>query len=398
MKTIINRQNRIFFVLSILLGISFAACKKDKNEGGSGAPVITRVRTVSKTFVDSTLTTTIVTYDATGKASTNTFANTTPQTVAFDSTTTEGKLQNMYAIIGSNLGSVTTVSFNGASVYFNKALGTDSTILVSIPKDAPAGPTQSNVLQVTTLHGLAEFKFSILLPAPTVSDVSTLNFSEGSQVVLTGIGLGSVTAVSLQGTNAQATIVAKEDTKLTLTMPATTANSAKLVFTYPSGQAASKQEFVNLANTYVFFTDDYNNGWSGNFWGKGEVSGEAVKTGTKSLKITYAKGNWSANGVANWSTGMPLTTDYKYLSFYLKGGSIDYTLYLTADKRAGGYGNSDQTAPVVVPANVWTYYKIPLASLDLWHSGSPFNQIGFWIKGPDTQDEVFYLDDLVLVK
>jgi hypothetical protein len=398
MKTLINIQQRALLLLFVLAVTGITACKKDGSEGGKGSPTISRVRTISKSYIDSKLTTTITTYDANGKATSVTSPNTTPQVVAMDSTTTDGNLQMMYAIIGTNLASVTTVSFNGVSVYFNKALGSDSTILVSIPKTTPAGPTQSNILSVTTLYGKVDYKFSILLPAPTVTDVSNYNFSNGSEITLTGIGLASVTDVQLGASSAKATILTKSDTELTIKMPGTTLTSTTLMLTYPSGQVAPKQVYVNLDQAYKIFTEDYGTNWSGNFWGSGEVSSGTAKSGVKSLKLNYAKGGWSANGVANWNVGLPGTGGYTYLSFYIKGGSQDYTLYIIGDKRTGGYGNSDQSAPITVKASVWNYYKIPLSTLGLWATGSPSNTLGFWIKGPDAQDESFYIDDWILVK
>lgn len=398
MKTFIDKQNRALLLLFILITGGFTACKKDKVEGGKGVPTINRVRTISKTYIDNQLITTITTYDANGVPTSRSFPNTTPQVVAMDSTTTEGNLQNMYAIIGTNLANVTTVSFNGVSVYFNKALGSDSTILVSIPKTTPAGPAQSNLLSVTTLYGKVDYKFVILLPPPTVTDVSNYNFSGGSEITLTGIGLGSVTDVQLGTSSSKAAIVTKSDTELTIKMPATTLASTTLLLTYPEGEVAQKQVFVNLDEAYKFFTEDYGTGWGGNFWGSGEISSGTAKSGVKSLKLNYSKGNWSANGVANWSPGLSNTGGYNYLSFYIKGGSQDYTLYITGDKRAGGYGNSDQSDPITVKASVWNYYKIPLSILGLWANGSPSNALGFWIKGPDAQDESFFVDDWILVK
>jgi hypothetical protein len=398
MKKLINKQHRTLLLLFVLAVTGITACKKDGSEGGKGAPTISRVRTISKSYIDSKLTTTITTYDANGKATSVTYPNTTPQVVAMDSTTSDGNLQNMYAIIGTNLASVTTVSFNGVSVYFNKALGSDSTILVGIPKTTPAGPTQSNTLSVTTLNGKVDYKFSILLPPPTVTDVSNYNFSNGSEITLTGIGLASVTDVQLGTSTVKATISSKSDTQLTIKMPGATSTSTTLLLIYSGGQVALKQVFVNLDQAYKFFTEDYGTDWSGNFWGSGEISSATAKSGVKSLKLTYAKGNWSANGVANWNVGLPGNGGYTYLSFYIKGGTQDYTLYLTGDKRATPYGNGDQSTPITVKANVWNYYKLPLSSLGLWATGSPSNTLGFWIKGPDAQDESFYIDDWVLVK
>lgn len=397
MNTLIHQHSRLYWILSILIAIGFSSCEKDEAEIGKGAPSITRVRTLSKMEVRNS-TTTITTYNSSGVPTTVTQQNSSPQYVPMDSTTTDGKLQNMYAIIGQNLGGVTAVYFNDLSIYFNKSLGSDTTIIVTIPKEAPAGPDQINKLKVETLYGSVEYNFNIILPPPTVIEVSNYNFSAGSQIVFTGIGLASVTSIQLTGTNEMATIVSKSDEELTLTMPASEVNSAKLSLTYPEGVSVTSQEFVNLDKAYKMFTDDYAQDWSGNFWGSGSISGEAFKSGTKSLKLNYGKGNWSANGVANWWPGLTYSPEFKYLSFYVKGGSRDYTFYITGDKKVGGYGNGDTSSPINIPANVWTYFKIPIATVDLWNKGATLNNIGFFIQGPDAQDESIFIDDLIIVK
>jgi hypothetical protein len=151
-----------------------------------------------------------------------------------------------------------------------------------------------------------------------------------------------------------------------------------------------------LRITYKIFTDDYGNGFENGSWGPASVSSDFAKSGVKSFKAGYNKGNWSADGFANWN-GVASMPEYNYLSFWVKGASADYTLYVTGDARAGGYGNSDRSVPIAVPANVWTYFKIPMSTLELWKKG-PMKQLGFWIEGPEKQDEAFYFDDVILVK
>lgn len=395
MKTLINKKSIIQLLLLVCVTVGISACKKD-NEGGKGAPTISRVRTISKSLVDQNLITTITTYDANGNATSVSYPNTTPQVVALDSTTTDGNLQNMYAIIGTNLGSVTTVSFNGLSVYFNKALGSDSTILVGIPKNTPAGPTQINKLTVVTLNGSVDYKFNILLPPPTVTEVSNYNFSAGSELILTGVSLANVASVELVGTNDKAIIVNKEETQLKITMPASTAISAKLKLVYPSGFSTTTQEFVNLDKAYQLFTDDYQNGFQDASWGDGAAKSTAEhKSGVASLGKKFGAGAWAQLGFG-WNN--TTNDNYKYLSFYIKGGTKDYSLWISTQASEGGFASFNDYAKINVPANVWTYYKLPISTLQLWKTAATFNQIGWRIQGPDGVDETFYMDDVIFIK
>jgi len=388
MENIIKPSTTLYLILLVLLTLGYSSCKKDGS--GSGAPVITRIRTVSKT--DSLIRITQInatTWDTVK----------IPQTVNFDSTTTTGNKQNLYAIIGENLGSATKLIINDVEVYFNPALVSDHSIIFTIPQNIPTGPTQSNKLTVITLHGSVDYGFTVLTPPPTILKTSNFNFSGGTKLTFSGVSFGSVTSVGLEGTTETATIVSKLDTQLVVTMPTSTVNRARLVFTYASGTATSSQEFVNLDKAYQIFTDDYgSSGWSNGSWGAASISSTYAKSGTNSFKATYGKGGWSANGFANWWPGADYSADYKYLSFWIKGGSKEYTFYLTGDQRAAGYGNSDTSTPIIVPANVWTYYKLPIASLELWKKGTTFKQLGFWIKGPDDQDETLYFDDVIIIK
>jgi hypothetical protein len=156
---------------------------------------------------------------------------------------------------------------------------------------------------------------------------------------------------------------------------------------------------VNIDQAFRIFTDDYGTSFENGSWGDAAfISTAEFKTGAKSIGKNYQKGNWHLIGLANWGAGVVLDPAYKYLTVWIKGASRDYSLYIMSDKITGGYGNFLDANKINVPANVWTYFKIPLSTLNLWATGSPFNQLGFRIQGPDAQDEVFYFDDVMLVK
>jgi hypothetical protein len=262
-----------------------------------------------------------------------------------------------------------------------------------VPDTANGGV--QNIVLTNRLGAQVKVPFNVVA-LPLVNTASNYNFTADTQITLDGNNLADVTAVTLDGTTVSATIVSQTKKQMVIKMPATTINSAKLVITNSTGPVTTSQVFVNLDNAYKIFTDDYNNGFENGSWGPASVSTEFAKSGTKSFKAGYNKGNWSADGFANWN-GIAAMPAYNYLSFWVKGASQDYTLYVTGDARAGGYGNSDRSVPITVPAKVWTYFKIPMTTLELWKKG-PMKQLGFWIEGPEKQDEVFYFDDVILVK
>src|SRR5476651_2189350 len=112
-----------YLVLATLLVTSLFSCtKKNAYLGftpGTGAPTITAVHTVYKSVVDSSAVTTSTTYNSAGVPTTTTGHNYNPQLVPFDSLVVSGKGGNQYRIAGTNLGSTISVTFNGATAYFN---------------------------------------------------------------------------------------------------------------------------------------------------------------------------------------------------------------------------------------------------------------------------------------
>ncbi|NRF40650.1 IPT/TIG domain-containing protein [Pedobacter foliorum] len=298
-------------------------------------------------------------------------------------------------LTGSGLGGITSVVFEKGNVPapFNPTLNTDRALIFRVPDTANGGA--QNIILTNRLGAQLKVPFNVVA-LPLVNTASNYNFIEGTEITLVGNNLQDVTSITIDGTAAAASIVTQSKKELVIKMPATTVNSAKLVLTNSTGPITTNQVFVNLDKAYKIFTDDYGNGFENGSWGPASISSAFAKSGTKSFKAGYNKGNWSADGFANWN-GVASMPEYNYLSFWVKGASADYTLYVTGDARAGGYGNSDRSVPIAVPANVWTYFKIPMTTLELWKKG-PMKQLGFWIEGPEKQDEAFYFDDVILVK
>jgi hypothetical protein len=299
---------------------------------------------------------------------------------------------------GAGIGDIRSIVFekNNVPAAFQPTLNTETNLIFHVPDTAYGGP--QNVIFTNSAGKTLSVPFSVLAFA-SISDASNYNFTEGVEITLTGNNLDDVSKIVFTGSTEAITVVSKERKKLVIKMPATQIARATLDITNSTGLTTTTQEFINLDKALKIFTDSYGPDYGDNSWGDGAViSSTEFKSGTKSISKTYAKGNWHVFGFANWWPGTA-NDNYKYFSFWIKGAAADHILYITGDKKAGGgFGNGDQTSPVNVPAGVWTYYKIPLSSLNLWANGTPFNQIGFWIKGPDNQDEKFFLDDVILVK
>lgn len=426
MKKEFQRTKIYYWVLPVLVVFGITSCKKENSMGftpGTGQPTITSVHTVSKTIND-TVTQLTTTYSSSGVITVDTTINTTNRVLTkFDSTTVTGNLGNIYILYGTNLGSTTKLTINGVTVYFNRGLITDNSIIFTIPTTIPYVQPQPNTIVATTLYGTATYKFTVLPPPPTIVSVSDFNFWANSQLTLTGKGFASVSSVKLRATGDPMTIVSQNDSTLVLQAPASSsATESTLLFTYTSGsnanaQTASTTEFDDLDNAYtIFYKNSFQNSWGDNSWsGPSGVQSGAMHGygGTDALEASYPAGAWQIEGWANWYPGFAYDAGYKYLSFWVKGGVAQHTLVLVGDKMAGGYGqvqnaNAYAAQLVTVPPGVWTYIKIPLSPtqqssnpnfLAYWQNGSPANQLGFFLQGMSGDvNETMYFDEVAFIK
>jgi hypothetical protein len=346
----------VLVVLSVLL---LQACKKDK-DGNPGAP--------SGNLIAENLT---------------------------PSTASGGTL---LTLTGTGLGDIRKIVFDKDSVPapFYSTLNTESAIVFRVP-DTVSGGAQ-NIVFTNGAGKTLTVPFTGLA-FPSVTAVSNYDFEAGTELTLTGNNLETVSKVVLNNSTDQATIVSKSKKQLVIKMPATTVARAALNITNVTGTTLTTQEFVNLSQAFQIFTDDYGAGFENGSWGDAAfIATDEFKTGAKSIAKKYQKGNWHLIGLSNWGTGVAQDPAYKYLTVWIKGASRDYSLYIMSDKITGGYGNYLDANKINVPANVWTYFKVPLSTINLWATGSTFNQLGFRIQGPDAQDETFYFDDVLLVK
>jgi hypothetical protein len=301
-------------------------------------------------------------------------------------------------LTGTGLGDMRSIIFekNNVPAGFQPTLNTGEAIIFRVPEDAAGG--LQNIIFTNSAGAKLSVPFKVLA-FPSVASVSNYNFTKDGEITIDGNNLDDVISVTLTGTTDKATIVSKTKKQLVVKMPASNVNSATLDIVNGTGLFKTTQEFVNLDKALQIFTEGYGEGFADGSWGDaGAVSTTQFKTGVKSVGKNYQKGNWHLINFTNWWPTVPYSADYKYLSVWIKGASEDYSLYITTDASKAGFGNFADSNKLNVKAGVWNYFKVKLSDIDFWSAGKSLQQLGFRIQGPDKQDEVFYFDDVILVK
>jgi len=409
------------WVLPVLAILALGSCKKYNYLGytaGSGAPAITSVHTYQKTD-SSAKYDTLVSYNSAGQP-TYSINQIGPRPAAFDSVTTAGQLGSYYLIEGSNLGNATSVTFNGYTAYFNRALSTDHSILAQLNSKTPYyGSAASDSLVVTTTSGKAYYKFTILPPAPTVATYSDYNFtsSGGFQLTLKGVGFATVTGVTLTGTvsgSSPVNIVSQNDSVLVLSFPSSTVSRGSLTFAYNSGGTAlvahGSQELVNLDAAYpIFVSGAIAPGWGSWSWDNATIVNTPAMTAGSSWNAQFSGGGWKVdgfrNGGGNATDGLAYSSSYAYLVMWVYGGTAKETLYIEWGNAGFSNGGSNEINAVSVLPGVWNYYKIPISSLmwntltTNWGSNSTqmLNTVAFFMNSNSVTEQI-YFDDVVIVK
>ena len=365
MKNIINKLQIVGFGAMAAWTLFMFSCKKSNN---GGPPSITEVRTISKSFVDSSLQTVNITYTAvvdstTGKTiytiDSTVFPNTTPQVIPFDSTVTSGILQTQYAIIGNNLGSVTKIVFNGVSAYFNSTLATNTSIIVAVPSNAPWGANQTNTVVVTTLYGTVTFPFSIQQPPPVISSFSPLAGSAGDTITILGSVFDNLTDVSFG--NVPAAVISSNPTQIKVVVPAGV-GSANIFVTTPGGTAMSQAKY---GFKYIVYDDALAAGWWQGGWGGGDQlvlkNTDNVETGTNSILVPYSGGYGGfqvGNGGATISVSALGLTAIKLSIFLPASGSPTQKVVIGINDQEATFG-----VQVVLTPGQWTHVSVPLSQL-----------------------------------
>ncbi len=251
-------------------------------------------------------------------------------------------------ITGTGLGQINSVVFENGSVVapFQPNLNTETAIIFRVPMDALGG--NQNIILTNSEGKTLSIPFEVLLP-PAITGVFPTDFQAGSTVTITGNNLADVSGVVINGTTDAATIVSKTLTQLVITMPASEVNTGKLAITNEAGTTVTTQVLVNVDKAVAVITDDWMNGFGNWSWGGTfDFTTEESITGGKSLKAAFdPSGTWG--GLQCGNGGSINVADCRYFSFWVKGCDVDKQFQFWLN-----WGNQKQ---IVVPANVWTYFK-----------------------------------------
>jgi hypothetical protein len=372
MKKTINLKTFYRLLLFTAIISAVTACKKSDNKGP--APIITRVRTLTK---DTTINNVVhrITLD-----SNSTYND---QTIApFDSTVTSGQLNYEYYIVGQNLATTTQILFNGVSAYFNPAEVTNTGIIISIPTNAPWGPDEPNKLTVVTKYGSVSSNFTVQQPPPVLNAITPMGANAGDTVVITGTVLNSVSAVLFGTTPGK--IVSSTATQINVIVPAGIIQSYVYVTT-PGGTTRSAGLF---GLKYVTFNDVLTPGWWSGGWSVNSnfASTAPVETGTNSIQVNYT-GNYGGfqmgNGGADINVANLGLKTFK-LSIYGTPGTDGKLINVTLN------GNYTYQIPIQIKAGVWTDYTLPLSD---WGSPTDITEIDL-IEGSGNAPCTVYLDNV----
>jgi|GEM_PF-255798 len=306
----------------------------------------------------------------------------------------------LITLTGSGIGQIRSIVFekNNVPAEFQPTLNTETSLIFHVPDTASGG--SQNIIFTNVNGRELSVPFNVLA-FPTVSAVSNYNFIEGTEITLTGTNLDDVNKIVFSGTTQEITIVSQSRKTLVIEMPATNIARAKLDITNVTGKMTTTQEFVSLSNNFLMFTDTwgagaYNSGVQSWSWGSSVYgSTDFVKSGTQSLRVDYVDGGLSMFLGSDWGNPAKIFTDFhvpfpSYLSFWARAVGSDVTVVIQPDGGAGIFTGAGEQA-VSIPADTWTYFKIPANFLT-----GKFARLNIKISG--STDKTVYFDDILWVK
>jgi hypothetical protein len=364
-------------ILSVLIVAGVASCKKSIN-GGTGAPTVTRVRLLSKTDTIKGVKHRI------NLDSNNVYSDT--RVNPFDSTVTSGRLNTQYGIVGTNLLTTISVSFNGVSVYFNPALVTDNIIIVTIPSGIPFGPSQINKLTIVTQYGTVDYNFGIQQPPPVITSFTPLAGNAGDIMTITGTVFNSVSAVRFDNVAAQI-IGTPTTTQIQVKVPVGVVQ-AYVYVTTPGGTAKSPASFGFKA---LIYDDAVASGW-GNYYGYNSI--RDLQNTLHPKRGTYAIQTIFQNAYGALQIGYGGAT----INVAQAGlTAIKFSIYGDPATIAAGNkvqivinGNYGSAVQVVLTPGAYTDYTIPLSSLGNPATITEFVMQAYGLAAPST----IYVDDI----
>jgi len=339
----------IFFycILLSVIVFSISSCKKNDD----GPPSISRIRTVYH-------------------------SSQTSQTItAFDSTTSDGKIGTLYAIIGNNLSTAQAIYVNGVSIYFNIAYASNTTLQFSLPTTVPfSSSATNNTLTVVTAHGKASIAFIVEQPVPGISSLNQLAGNPGDVITITGTTFNGLTGVTFGKIPAK--VLTSSPTVITVQVPngltdgrvfvTTAATKGGGIGTGPvltSGTSLLSNNISSVKQTYAIFgfstpiyEDSFENGWSDYGWGASPSTDVTdVRRGTSSREYTYSGGYDGYVIQPGSGNSVDSNTTVKFSIFGGKGTN-GKNIHLILNY------NFNVSVQLTLVEGKWTDYQIPIVN------------------------------------
>ena len=381
MKNLINNwQVRTLVALAAVI-LGFSACKKDDKEGNKAAPIVERVRTLSK--LDTTYKETRVTLDS------NKYGNVVTR-VGNDETVTGARWNAQYMLVGQNLLTTLSITLNGVSLFFNPALVTETGVIFTVANDVPYGSDLPNKLKVTTKYGSVEYSFGLLQPYPVITSVSPLLGEVGGTVTVTGTYFDNLKSIKFGTVDAE--IVGTPTNKEIKIKIPTGITQANITITTAGGSAVSANSF--FAFRKILYQDGWLNGMTswGGWGGTGDIDNTTGGVrGTKSIRLDFTAGGYGSPLQMVYQ-GTPITlSSYTSLKLSIYGGPG------TAGKKAkiqlNGDANFSET--LTLTEGTFTDYVIPLSNFPSSILTAPFSKI--WVLDASGAKTSIYVDEMGLL-
>jgi hypothetical protein len=340
-------------LLTILL--TLAACHK--NSGGPGAPAISHIRVISRS--DTGNITKPVKLDSTGKTLDTIYSAIT--IIGFDSTVASGQLSHQYAIIGTGLGTLRSITINGVSNAILPGLVTNTSAIFTVAPNIPFGSTGPGNFKVATAGGSASFTWPIQQPPPIISSITPATGSAGDTMTITGSLFQGLTRVTFD--SIQATIIYADSALIKVLIPAGVVQAYVYTFT-PGGTGKSPNPFGFKSIIYV---NSLQNGW-GNYTGYNSTLNFNNKTNlitgeASNISVIFGDQYGALQIGYGGATLKPADQGLTALKFSVFGGAgIPAGGQQAQIVINGAYNNSVEYHFTIMPG-VWQTFTIPLSTL-----------------------------------
>ncbi|RDY61564.1 IPT/TIG domain-containing protein [Flagellimonas nanhaiensis] len=305
------------------------------------------------------------------------------------STVQTGVLGNTINIKGQNLKDIVSVKFNGFEATVNPNFATQSVIVLSVPLGAPV--IGSNKLIVETLHGVAEYDFSLL----NISSFSEQIIDGVSAVILEGgdfSGASSAAFVNGVGVDGpfeeiSTDIISVSEEQLTIAVPGGIVQG--FVQIEVNGAIAQSTSY---GFNYPIFTDAIINDWDLGGWDGTQVLSDEVTLGSTSIRRD--SNNWAGlTFTATDATETLRIADFSALNFQIFPGN-DQTVRV-----ACALNDFDTQIVLDLVPGEWNSFSIPLT--DFYAPGTApetITRIDFQEFSGGTAPFLFYLDQFGLIQ